>query len=247
MLSPHMIPFPSPEEIHKLECASLELFGGNKRLQEKQSQFAQAALNTSARLKSLDLKRFTGGTIVEFEGILETNIPRSKTNPHKIFISERISANKIDKKLVCTESSFCVAIATQSGDILRKIHFDFDAGTTQAGKKQPTKKPFFHLQYGGELSKFMINSGIDEDAYKKSWNPWLEAPRITYFPMSIFILLYLTLKEFAEEDAHILFEDPYWYGRLKINESQILSPFIDYCQKSLKTGKSLFKDCSYHT
>jgi hypothetical protein len=242
-----MIPFPTPEEIHKLECASLALFGVSKRLQEKQAQFAQAAQTASARLKDLDFKHFRGGAIVDFEGHIEIDIDGSKTNPHKIFLSERINANIIDKKLVCTDSSFCVALSTSTGNILRKFHFDFDSGIEQQQKKKSIKKPYFHVQYGGELSKYMIGNGIDEDTYKKSWHPWLETPRITYFPMSIFILLYIVLKEFAAEDAHLLFEESYWGSHLKSNEAKLIKPFIDYCQNTLKADKSLFKDCYYHT
>ncbi|MDD5208953.1 MAG: hypothetical protein PHV36_06180 [Elusimicrobiales bacterium] len=236
-----MIHYPSPADVLKTESAALKLLGDSPFLQGNHYNFARAASDAHRRLEGIDLKKFKDGPLIVFEGLLEISI---SNKPYRIFLGEIINTKREKKDFFCCDASLYMAIADSSGDVIRKFHFDYDSGRNKTGK-EISKKPYLHLQYGGELSRQMKAAGIDDSKYENAIRPWMENPRICFYPISIFMLVYMIFTEFIPEDAHKLFEDTYWQHRLEENEATFLRPFLGHCA-SIKGNKSLLKEHFYH-
>lgn len=99
---------------------------------------------------------------------------------------------------------------------LRKFHFDFDSKIDTK-----SKKPIYHLQYGGKPSTYMTNSKIECDHIE----PWLSSPRIHNSPINLMLLFDFILNEFPCEKTIKVIETSEWRKAVKNNEDAMLREY----------------------
>ncbi len=138
------------------------------------------------------------------------------------------------------EFSYFMAITREEKGVpvvLRKFHFDFDASDCDI-------IPTFHLQYGGELCKKMDDINCNQERVC----PWLSKPRLSFFPVSLAIILHIVFCEFCESDeAKELTERLEWRNLLRANEKLILAEYYKQCDSyaNSKDNKKLVFDLFY--
>jgi hypothetical protein len=124
---------------------------------------------------------------------------------------------------------------------LRKFHFDV-AVNSDTQQRRNQGHPRCHIQYCGKMIPQMVDMGLRESQLD-SMNPWLSEPRIFSFPMSLALLIDMTLHEFPEPRSEKFRASPEWRAIIREHESLILRPFFDKCLEVIKnrdrSGKTL--------
>lgn len=227
----------SPDKILDLELKSLSYFKVSPRLKSSHQRFTEDAANEFARLDAIKkawLRQRFPLKLVNFESRIDTSYHGKELN---IYFGGHVTA---DSNKTCTAASYYLTVCTSPNIILRKLHFDYDAGT---GGNDP--KPFYHLQLGGKLPPLMEANGFTDEGEKPLYS-WLELPRVSFMPISLFSLTYLILREFEPENARLLFDENIWYGHLRDSEKALLLPFFSKCCKIIENKKSLYHEFLYH-
>lgn len=225
----------SPVELIKLERQSLTLLAHCKALQELSRGISNDAFVALAKLDGF-VKRKSPGPLVEFESYLD--ILHSKRNLRVFFGAYVATASKTEFENV---SYYVSMFDTDESRLLRKFHFDFDAGKS----RRPEKKPYYHLQYGGKITPLMKSHGIGADSDTEI-SSWLEQPRLIFFPMSLIALVAIILKELQPSVAANVFGDAAWLGHLRHSEKAMLKAFHQQCAHVLNGKESLFLEHFYH-
>lgn len=104
-------------------------------------------------------------------------------------------------------------------NLLRKYHFDY----TLPGAKSRQPHPVFHLQYAGGTVPGL--EGLSDE----HMSTWLSEPRIYFMPMSLALLINLTLKEFPNESNAKLRESREWRSLIIYNERLLMEPYFNAC------------------
>lgn len=123
--------------------------------------------------------------------------------------------------------SYCLAVCgLRSGNtsIMRKFHFDVTANS-QPGRQQ---HPVCHLQYGGGMISLMAEAGLRQSQVKQV-HIGLDEPRIFFWPMSLALLIDMTLHEFPDDSSKKFRATPEWRGIVRENENLILRRFYETC------------------
>src|ERR1700722_7560500 len=164
-----------PNEIKQMELRSLQLIKDNSILSSFSPTIRSDAQTSYYRLKGLNQYE-AGATLYSFESFLDLEI---ENHLCRVYFGGKVTLHSASK---CDNVSYHIAICDKEKKfIFRKFHFDFDSGDDQQSR---SKKPFFHLQYGGEITPLMISDGVTK-AEEETLFHWLSLPRISYMPMSL--------------------------------------------------------------
>jgi len=134
--------------------------------------------------------------------------------------------------------SFCESSDEEDINLIRKFHFDYEINTGD------TYKPVYHLQYGGKLTPFMLESKAREDHIYS----WLSIPRINFVPINLALLLDFIFIEFKNDVTDKITEKSEWRDFIKMNEDFLLKDYyktINGFFSREHSSKNLFRDFSY--
>jgi hypothetical protein len=123
--------------------------------------------------------------------------------------------------------SYCLTVQRRRPNrpsTLRKFHFD--AVATQAARRQP--HPVCHVQYCGGLVPLMGEAGPTA-AQLNQMHPQLSEPRLFFSPVSLALLIDLTLREFPDVRSTRFRSTPEWRGIVRENEGLLLRRFYQQC------------------
>ena len=67
-------------------------------------------------------------------------------------------------------------------------------------------------------------------------NPWLSEPRISYWPMSLALLIDMALHEFPDQRSAKFRADSHWRGLVHQQEVLLLGPFYQKCVEVIESG-----------
>ncbi len=209
----------------------LDYLRGNPYIKEKHPQVARDATNYYTRNRNgrsgfefhsyFDVwhapmdRRKAGG---EIQGKRKPNV--------RLTVSARIELNKN----ALTNVTYCLAVCRIRSTrviILRKFHFDVAVGSS-ASERRSQRHPRFHLQYCGEMVPYMATIGCRETQLGQM-HPWLSEPRIFFWPMSLALLIDMTLHEFPDQGSAKFRADSYWRGLVRSQEALVLRPFYEKC------------------
>ncbi len=189
-------------------------------------------MKTSAKKQFLKKHVHDFKFITSFDDIIETKS-----------IKIWVGANYSTEPKCCNqfkEFSYFMAITREEEGVpvvLRKFHFDYDASDCDF-------TPTFHLQYGGELCRKMDDINCSHERVY----PWLSKPRLSFFPVSLAIILHIVFCEFCESDeATRLIERLEWRNLLRANEKLILADYYKQCDNyvSSRDDRKLVFDLFY--
>ena len=162
---------------------------------------------------------------VDFETQFEISWDKKEL---KIHIGAIIESNEDNQY---TDLSYYLMICDISRKrILRKFHFDFSAFE----KVCRLPHPITHLQYAGELSKYLQTYEYEHDHLES----WLSEPRLFYQPMTLALLLNMILNEFRCEEFNNIIERKEWREIVRSNENRILEPFYNRCHHFFSNRKN---------
>lgn len=115
---------------------------------------------------------------------------------------------------------------------IRKFHFDCVIPEITTKRK----RPFFHLQYAGTLSPHLKVIGYNS-SHDGHMNPEISQPRISYFPMSLALLLNLIFVEADDVKIISFLESREWRYLIKRNEDLLLKPYYKEFYKIIEKDK----------
>lgn len=119
-----------------------------------------------------------------------------------------------------TEATYALSICenkTEPKKLIRKFHFDYDPQTNS----NPSKKPKYHLQYGGTATPKIGDHRISIDEV----HPWLSVPRLVYAPINLALLLDYIFIEFPSKETNKITEKREWRKLVKSNEETFLKSY----------------------
>jgi hypothetical protein len=109
--------------------------------------------------------------------------------------------------------------------VLRKFHFDI---TPSAAGTRRQSHPLSHLQYCGKLTKRMEKLNYRPE-HLKHMHYELSEPRVFFWPMSLALLIDLTLREFAEMSSYTFRQGAGWRNLVRRDEVLVLQKFHEEC------------------
>lgn len=124
--------------------------------------------------------------------------------------------------------SYCLIVCrlkSKQSAILRKFHFDVTSSVV-GGQVRRQQHPRCHLQYCGGMPPFDL--GITK-AQLQNMHMGLDEPRIFFWPMSLALLLDMTLHEFPDVPSAKFRATPEWRGIIRENEALLLRRFYQGC------------------
>jgi hypothetical protein len=137
---------------------------------------------------------------------------------------------------VAYQLAFCQKV--DDSTLIRKFHFDYEINARNL-------KPFYHLQYGGNLSSKMGEHILDAE----NLQPWLSIPRISFAPINLALLLDLVFTEFKSVKTKSIIERSEWRDLIKKNETFLLKGFYQnissFFNRINYSSNTLFRDFSY--
>ncbi len=74
----------------------------------------------------------------------------------------------------------------------------------------------------------MRDMGCQEEQLKQM-HPWLSEPRVFFWPMSLALLVDMTLREFPDSDSLRFRQTREWRGIVRNQEILVLRPFYEKC------------------
>lgn len=227
--------YPLPEDVRDNEMAALKFLSENREIRTYYKELAEDAQTGYSRLRTIK-KIMPRMRLLDFESYMKIKVNEKL---RRVFIGGLIElADKSTYKSI----SYSMAISQEirPSKVIRRFHFDYDAGNDVQSR---SAKPFYHLQYGGNISPRMRQEGF-ADTHNEHSDPDFSEPRISYFPMSIIFLVYLALKEFDKEHLDIL-SKPEWHVQLCNSEKLMLRPFYSECCRAYGSQKSVLMDYYY--
>jgi hypothetical protein len=124
--------------------------------------------------------------------------------------------------------------------ILRKFHFDY----VTEDEYRSGKHPRFHVQYGGQLPPAMKLMGV-EDKHIDDLFPWVEGPRIFFWPMTLALLMNVAFYEFPTADTDTIRKTSEWLSLVRENERAVLVPFYELCLQFAGKNEFIFSEKIY--
>ncbi len=221
--------FPSPSALLKSETKVLEYLKDNPYINERHPDFARQASDWYQRNRKS--KR-------NFQFASHLDIWHTEMGGRQRSSSQRSNIRLILASLVQINGpkdygniTHCLSVirlrARNEFTILRKFHFD-----VTVRNKEPTgllqNHPRFHLQYCGEMLPYMSQMGLREGQLDQL-HPWLSEPRIFYTPMSLALMLDMSLREFPDAASAKFRSTGEWRGIVREHEALMLSPFFQKC------------------
>ncbi|WP_421945033.1 hypothetical protein [Pedobacter sp.] len=163
-------------------------------------------LSSSLDLAFYDLKqRLKSSNSPDFIFHCDFNMKVEKHN-HRIIIG----ANVVYDYAMCSYFLAVVGKGDDEGKLIRKFHFDFALPTIATRQRVPV----FHLQYGGELSPKVEESGLSGERL----DSWLSVPRLNYTPINLALLLDILFCEFKTQETYDMIQGDLWRAMIFNNE-----------------------------
>jgi hypothetical protein len=89
------------------------------------------------------------------------------------------------------------------------------------------------MQYCGEMLPYLKRLGLRE-AQLNQLHPWLSEPRVFHSPMSLALMLDMSLGEFPDADSTKFRSSAEWKGIVREHEDLMLRPFFERCVSLIK-------------
>jgi hypothetical protein len=222
--------YPHPNDLIRNELRVLERLMDDPYIAAEHSQFARDARIYHNRYRRLR----DGFEFFSYFDVFHTEMPRrGKASGRRQLPNLRlIVASTIERKSASTYGnvSYCLIVCRlRSGHpaILRKFHFDITAG---AGGRNARRQqhPMCHLQYCGGMIPQMADMGL-RPAQLQQMHMKLSEPRLFFWPMSLALLIDMTLHEFPDTRSRAFRATPEWRGVIRENENLLLLPFYQKC------------------
>jgi hypothetical protein len=215
--------YPSADDLVGHEIKVLDFLRSDPYIKEQHSRFAQDAATYFGRNKNAQ-KGF------EFFSYLDVSHDQKRNAKPNLRL---IVAARIERKAnAYTNVSYCLCICrTRKLSVLRKFHFDIAATHDPARRRQP--HPRCHLQYGGKMIPEMEEMGVKTNQLETLY-PSLSEPRIFSWPMSLALLVDMTLHEFPDSRSEKFRRAPDWRGIIRSHETALLRPFFEKCLEVIK-------------
>jgi len=164
-----------------------------------------------------------------------------KVENGRVLLGSLVRGDADRKKILSMSHYVCVTEEQRAvKTVLRKFHFDYV--TKYEKKRHP--HPRFHLQYGGELTPGMEACGL-KDKHVKPLFPWLEGPRIFFWPMTLGLLMNMIFHEFPTEDTDMIKDTQEWHNLVRANERMVLVPFYERCAQLAGKDGVVFSERIY--
>jgi hypothetical protein len=152
----------------------------------------------------------------------------------RVFVGAIVRRESNRDKILSMSHYMCVSEGRESVKrILRKFHFDYVA----EGAHRNNMHPRFHLQYGGTLPAPMQACGV-QDEHIEPLLPFVEGPRIFFWPMTIALLMNTVFYEFPTIETNEIRKTSEWVSLVRKNERAVLVPFYELCSQF--AGKNAF-------
>lgn len=234
-------PFPTPVDLISNEVETVRFLSENTHVGEY-PDFINAARRSYAQF-------IDGSKRFEFASSLEVFHKGLPGGP-KIWKSSRPSEPPANCRLVLaalieTEDdgtfgnvSYVLAVCrvypgSTRSSILRKFHFDF-APKAFNTDRQP--HPVFHVQYCGELFDGMATMGYRPEQLNQLHTKVRE-PRILFTPMTLALLIDMSIREFSNPTLIKLRDSPEWKNIVRKNELDVLKPFYEECVRVITSNE----------
>lgn len=214
--------YPSADDLLGHEVKVLDFLQNNPYIKDTHPQFALDA--------SMYFQRNKGLRGFEFFSYLDVcHEQRQDAKPNlRLILAARIERDAEAYSNV----TYCLCICrTRRLALLRKFHFDVTVTADSKGRRQP--HPQCHLQYCGKMIPQMETLGV-KPAQLNAMNPWLSEPRIFAWPMSLALLLDMTLHEFPSAKSEKFRATPEWRAIVRTHETLVLRPFFEKCLEVVK-------------
>lgn len=140
-----------------------------------------------------------------------------------------------------TEATYSLSICenrTDPKELIRKFHFDYDPQLSLSN----SKKPKYHLQYGGTTTPKIGEYGISMDY------TWLSVPRLIFVPINLALLLDFIFVEFPSEETNKITEKKEWRQLIKSNEEKIFKNYyanLNHFMTSHHSSEKLLREYYY--
>ena len=167
------------------------------------------------KLKNSNLNSFTFGCELRLE--IEEEM-------RSLFIEANVLQNY-------SEATYALSMCDSEADdkkLIRKFHFDYDPQITSS----VTKKPKYHLQFGGKATPKLKDNNISAERLQD----WLSVPRLSITPINLALLLDKVFMEFSSEATEKVIQKREWRDMVKDNEDQILVPYFTNVSRFITGG-----------
>lgn len=211
--------YPDADELLNREVAVLDFLRNAPFIKEHHSQFAQDAATYFGRNK---------GTKSGFEFFSYLDVSHDQKRKEKPNLRLIVAARIERQAQVYHNVTYCLGVCRiRTLSVLRKFHFDITIGNgSNPARSQP--HPMCHMQYCGEMIPQMQSLGVRESQLEIH-SPWLSEPRILVWPMSLALLLDMTLHEFPNPRSEKFRATPEWRAIVRAHENLLLKPFLERC------------------
>src|ERR1700674_483956 len=229
--------YPEPSALIRSERKTLEHLMAETYINAKHQDFARHAREYYQRsgraANGFEFSSHLDIWHAQIGGRLKSD--KEKTNVRLILASQVQLRGKKDYANIT--HCLCVLRLRAGGKftILRKFHFDVTAGNEESGGRMQ-RHPRFHLQYCGKMLPYMDRMGVDKSQLDQL-HPSLSEPRVFFMPMSLALMLDMTLREFPDAASAKFRATGEWRGIVREHESLVLLPFFEKCVKGInQTG-----------
>lgn len=224
--------YPSPSALVKTETKVLEYLMNHPYIKRDHAEFARHA--TASYYRSRSAKGFEFASHLD---IWHTEIGgRRRSSDRRPNLRLLLASVVAIKDNQYRHNSHCLTVlrvrAANQFTILRKFHFDIAVDNRVPGGRLQ-KHPRFHMQYCGELIPYMRKLGIRQRQLDQL-HPWLSEPRVFHAPMSLALMLDMSLGEFPDAESVKFRSAPEWKGIIREHETLMLRPFFERCLELIK-------------
>lgn len=225
--------YPNPKELKQIDLKTLEFLYTNSFINKQFSKLASAAQNYLLTINKPKQPTFIFES--ELNLLIEGKIRRVIIGANVISAEEKKNRYKHD--LVSYSLSIC-ARNQYPFRLIRRFHFDY--AVPEKKTRQPI--PIFHLQYGGKLSTYLLELGVND----RKIDSWLSIPRLNHYPITLALLLDIIFCEFRSEQTHLIAERSEWRKLVKENEELVVKPYYrtlyQFVQSNAYNDKCLVRD-----
>lgn len=228
--------YPAPADLVRSEEAVLQHLRNNTYITECQPQVARDAAAYYDRNR---------GSRSEFDfhthfDIWHSSMRRGKHGGERAGPNVRLTISALLewKKKTILNVTYCLSVCkirpgiTTRVRVLRKFHFDV---VGSGGGERSQAHPRCHVQYGGKMIPYMAEVGCQSNQLEEL-HPWLSEPRISYWPMSLALLIDMALHEFPDQRSAKFRADSHWRGLVHRQEDLLLKPFYKRCVEVIQSG-----------
>jgi hypothetical protein len=216
--------YPNPTDLKAIELMTLSVI---QKMGCLKKDFADLVSAAQMKYQNLDPKR--GG--FDFSTSFEVDSDKTK---RRVDIGALI---EVDGRNQYERVSYFFSIgcpAAAKDNILRKIHFDFEAPEK---RNLSECKPSIHMQVGGKLTPSMATAGYTSQHLDNHF-PWFEKPRVPSLPFSLALLLdWLFLEFLNTPEVNQVVNDGQWRSLVLNVENTLLKPYFEGCNKFFQNPK----------